>query len=65
MADSIGSVCTKKECEGTEYVCACQKCEAKNEVRSIVASSSGMQTFEDAQQIQMHRDSNEDSTALS
>jgi hypothetical protein len=27
MADSIGSVCIKEECEGTEFECACQECE--------------------------------------
>lgn len=25
--ESIGSVCVKEECEGTEWVCACQDCE--------------------------------------
>jgi hypothetical protein len=29
MIDSIASVCCKKECEGTEYICVCQKCEEK------------------------------------
>ena len=24
--DTIGSVCTKEDCKGTEYTCACQKC---------------------------------------
>lgn len=27
MADSIGSVCVKEECKGTEWKCGCQKCE--------------------------------------
>lgn len=27
MADLIGSVCIKEECKGTEYTCACKKCE--------------------------------------
>ncbi len=27
MTDTIGSVCVKEECEGTEYICACKKCE--------------------------------------
>jgi hypothetical protein len=27
MVDSIGSVCTKEECEGTELECACQECQ--------------------------------------
>lgn len=30
MKDSIGSVCIKEECEGTEYTCACQKCEKED-----------------------------------
>jgi hypothetical protein len=29
MSDSIGSECCKEECKGTEYTCACQKCEKK------------------------------------
>lgn len=29
MRDSIGSVCIKNECKGTEYKCACQKCDKK------------------------------------
>lgn len=28
--DSIGSVCSKLEVQGTEYECACQKCCAPN-----------------------------------
>jgi hypothetical protein len=31
MLDSIGSVCVKAECEGTDCVCACKACEAKDE----------------------------------
>ncbi len=31
MVDSIGSVCIKKECVGTEYTCACRKCERREE----------------------------------
>jgi hypothetical protein len=31
MSDSIGSVCVKEEVKGTEYECACQTCEGKNE----------------------------------
>lgn len=31
MADSLGSVCCKEDCEGTEYTCACKKCEVNNE----------------------------------
>jgi hypothetical protein len=31
MSDTIGSVCVKDECEGTEYVCACKICEAMDE----------------------------------
>jgi len=27
MTDTIGSECSKEECEGTEYVCACIECE--------------------------------------
>jgi hypothetical protein len=27
MADSIGSVCIKDQCEGTEFECACRGCE--------------------------------------
>jgi hypothetical protein len=27
MLDSIGSVCVKTDCEGTEFVCACKACE--------------------------------------
>lgn len=27
--DTIGSVCMKEELKGTEYVCACKACEAK------------------------------------
>lgn len=26
MIDSIGSVCCKEECKGTEYTCACVTC---------------------------------------
>jgi hypothetical protein len=29
MVDSIGTVCIKEECEGTEYTCACKACENK------------------------------------
>lgn len=25
--ESVGSVCSKEECKGTEYECACQECE--------------------------------------
>lgn len=31
MADSIGSVCTKEENKGTEWICACQQCEKDKE----------------------------------
>jgi hypothetical protein len=31
MSDSLGSVCCKEACKNTEYVCACKKCEGKNE----------------------------------
>lgn len=31
MTDSIGSVCIKDDCNGTEFSCACKKCEATNE----------------------------------
>jgi hypothetical protein len=26
MKDSIGTVCTKDQCEGTEFDCACKEC---------------------------------------
>lgn len=29
MTDTIGSSCIKKECEDTDYVCACKTCEEK------------------------------------
>ena len=29
--DTIGSVCCKEECEGTEYTCACKKCEKEDD----------------------------------
>lgn len=31
MLDTIGSVCVKTDCEGTECVCACKTCEKDNE----------------------------------
>lgn len=31
MTDSIGSECSSKDCEGTEYTCACKTCEKDNE----------------------------------
>lgn len=31
MTDTIGSSCIKKECEDTEYECACKTCEEENE----------------------------------
>lgn len=31
MKDSIGTVCCKEDCEGTEYTCACKQCEETNE----------------------------------
>lgn len=30
MKDSIASVCIKNECKGTEYECACQKCDKED-----------------------------------
>ncbi len=30
MSDSVGSECCAEEVRGTEYRCACIKCEAKN-----------------------------------
>lgn len=32
MIDSIGSVCCKEDCEGTEYSCACRECEENQEL---------------------------------
>lgn len=29
IEDTVGSVCCKDDCKGTEYVCACKKCEEK------------------------------------
>lgn len=29
--DTIGSVCIKEECKGTEYVCACKRCSKEEE----------------------------------
>jgi len=31
MTDSIGSVCCKEDCEGTEYSCACKECRENSE----------------------------------
>jgi len=31
MTDSLGSVCCKKDCEGTEFSCACKQCDKKEE----------------------------------
>jgi hypothetical protein len=31
MKDSVGTECVKEECGGTEYTCACKKCEKDNE----------------------------------
>lgn len=31
MQNTIGTVCIKEECNGTEYSCACKKCEKENE----------------------------------
>jgi hypothetical protein len=33
MSETVGSVCCKEECVGTEYECACQTCVARDKVK--------------------------------